>query len=96
MAYMLYKKAYESIDENCDVTGDICLRMGNCFYFGNGCDRDIQAALFFYQRSELNYYIQLQNGDFFKKKMLASVIEKINKIREELKFDLETAEFADD
>lgn len=90
-AFMLYDKAYQEIDDDCDVVGDICLRMGNCFYYATGCERDLQTALFFYQRSELCYYTQLKNGDFFKKKMLSSVIERIDKIREELKKEIEPA-----
>lgn len=84
-AFKLYEKAYRSIDEDCDVVGDICLRMGNSFYYGSGVERDYHTALFFYQQAELNYYIQIDNGDFFKKKMLADVINKINDIRERLK-----------
>ena len=88
IAFMLYDKAYQAIDDDCDVIGDICLRMGNCFYYGTGCEPDLQTALFFYQRSELYYYTQLRNGDYFKKKMLDGVIEKINKIREQLKKEI--------
>jgi len=95
MAFTLYEKAYQGIDDGCDVVGDICLRMGNCFYHGTGCERDIQTALFFYQRSELFYYTQLKNGDFFKRKMLEGVIEKIEKIREELKNEIEPVDFYD-
>ena len=95
MAFTLYEKAYQGIDEDCDVVGDICLRMGNCFYYGTGCERDAQTALFFYQRSELCYYTQLKNGDFFKRKMLDGVIEIINKIREELKSEIEPDGFYD-
>ena len=37
------------------------------------------------QHAEYNYYKQIQSGDFYKKKMLNSAIEKIDQIREELK-----------
>lgn len=37
------------------------------------------------QHAEYNYYKQIQNGDFYKKKMLNNAIEKIDQIREELK-----------
>ncbi|MCR5207763.1 MAG: sel1 repeat family protein [Eubacterium sp.] len=94
-AFSLYEKAYQGIDEFCDVVGDICLRMGNCFYYGTGCERDVEAALFFYQRSELYYYSQLKNGDFYKKKMLEDVIKKIDEIRIELKSEIAPEEFID-
>ena len=83
-AYRLYKKAYDGIDADCDVVGDICLRMGNCSYYGTGCERDVHEALKYYQRSESEYYKQLENGDFFKRKILDGVIEKIDAIRREL------------
>ena len=95
MAFKLYEMAYQGIDDDCDVIGDICLRMGNCFYYGTGCEKDLQTALYFYQRSEFYYYIQLKNGDFFKRKMLDGVIEKINAIREELKDEIEPVDFYD-
>ena len=92
IAFTLYEKAYQGIDDDCEVVGDICLRMGNCFYYGTGCERDLETALFFYQRSELYYYSQLKNGDFFKRKILDGVIEKIDEIREELKNEIDANE----
>ena len=94
-AFMMYDKAYQAIDDDCDVVGDICLRMGNCFYYGNGCARDIQTALFFYQRAELFFYSQIKNGDLFKKDILKDVIEKEEKIREELNGEIEPLSFRD-
>lgn len=87
-AFTIYEKAYKDMDDECDVKADVCLRMGNSFYYGNGCERDLTTALFFYQQAEFNYYLQISNGDSFKKKMLNNVIEKINTIRNELKLEI--------
>lgn len=89
MAFRLYVEAYNGIDDKCDVIGDICLRMGDCLYYGNGCEIDMNEALFFYQRSEQEYYNQIKKGDCFKKKMLESVIEKQEKIRQKLKAEID-------
>ena len=89
VAFMMYDKAYQSIDDDCDVVGDICLRMGNCFYYGNGCEKDIQTALFFYQRAELFLYDRIKNGDIYKKKALKNIIEIEEVIRQELLAEIE-------
>lgn len=84
MAFTLYENAYNQIDDDCDVKADICLRMGNCFYYGDGCDKNHYTALMFLQQAEFYYYEQINNGDFYKRKILDGVIDKINKIRQEL------------
>lgn len=83
-AFEMYEKALKEMDDECDVKGDVFLRMGNSYYYGSGVDRNIHTALLFYQHAEYNYYQQIKNGDFCKKKMLDSAIEKIDQIREEL------------
>ena len=83
-AFEMYEKALKEMDDECDVKGDVFLRMGNSYYYGSGTERNIHTALLFYQHAEYNYYQQIKNGDFCKKKMLDSAIEKIDQIREEL------------
>lgn len=84
-AFEMYEKALKEMDDECDVKGDVFLRMGNSYYYGSGTKRNIHTALLFYQHAEFNYYQQIKNGDFCKKKMLDSAIEKIDQIREEIK-----------
>lgn len=84
-AFEMYEKAWKEMDDDCDVKGDVFLRLGNSYYYGSGVGRNIHTALMFYQHAEYNYYQQIKNGDFYKKKMLNSAIEKIDQIREELK-----------
>ncbi len=87
-AFKLYEKVYRQMGNNCDVKGDVCLRMGNAYYYGNGVEEDRYKALKFYQQAEYHYYAQIADGDYFKRKMLQSVIEKIDEIRDELAEEL--------
>lgn len=80
-AFAMYEKALKTMDDDCDVKGDVFLRMGNAYYYGKGVEIDYYLALLFYQNAETNYYQQIENGDNFKYKMLNSCIERQNEIR---------------
>ncbi len=82
-AFYIYSHCYEQMTEVCaDLIGaDICMRMGNVYFYGIGTQQNYELALKFYQEAELYYYKKINNGDFFAKKGLADVIEKQNEIR---------------
>ena len=82
MAFTLYQRAYDEMDECCDVVADVCLRLADAYYDGIGTKRDWNLALHYYQMAESRFYAQIAAGDFFKKKVLRGVIEKIDLIRQ--------------
>ncbi len=89
LAYTLYQRAYDEMDETCDVFADVCLRLANAYYDGVGTKRDWSLALRYYQMAESSFYDQIAAGDFFKKKVLRGVIEKIDLIRQYYNEELE-------
>lgn len=82
LAFTLYQRAYDEMDESCDVFADVCLRLANAYYDGIGTERNRSLALQHYQMAESRFYAQIAAGDFFKKKVLRGVIEKIDLIRQ--------------
>ncbi len=81
LAFALYQRAYDEMDESCEVVADVCLRLANAYYDGIGTERNWNTALHYYQLAETCFYNQIAAGDFFKKKVLRGVIEKIDLIR---------------
>ncbi len=89
-ALSVYLRCYrEMTDEFAHSNGaDICMRMGNAYYYGVGTEIDYSEALKYYQEAERYYYIKIKNGDYFAQKGLAGVIEKQCEIRKKLVDDL--------
>ena len=82
-AFYIYSHCYAQMNEVCAtlIGADICMRMGNVYFYGIGTEKNYELALKFYQEAEQYYYQKINNGDFFAKKGLESVIEKQNEIR---------------
>ncbi len=89
-AFIIYSTCYREMDDECAyrMGADICLRMGNAFFYGTGTEVNYSTALEFYKEAEKWYYIQIKNGDIFGRKGLESVIEKMNIIRDKLNSEL--------
>ena len=89
-AFYIYTHCYEQMTEACAemIGADICLRMGNVYFYGIGTEKDYELALKHYQEAELHYYRKINNGDFFAKKGLEDVIKKQNEIRQTLVSEL--------
>lgn len=85
-AFYIYTHCYDQMTEDCAelIGADICMRMGNVYYYGIGTDKNYEHALKFYQEAERYYYKKISNGDFFAKKGLEGVIEKQREIRKVL------------
>lgn len=85
-AFRLYRHCYEQMNEICAqyIGADICMRMGDVYYFGIGTEEDFTKALKFHQEAENYFYIKLKNGDFFARRGLDNVIkkQKLNSISE--------------
>ena len=64
-AFYIYRHCYEQMTEECaDLIGaDICMRMGNVYYYGTGTAKNPELALKYYQQAEQYFYIKLKNGD---------------------------------
>ena len=82
-AFYIYTHCYEQMTEVCAelIGADICMRMGNVYFYGIGTEKNYETALKYYQEAEQHYYRKIRNGDFFAKKGLEGVIEKQNEIR---------------
>ena len=64
------------------IGADICMRMGNVYFYGIGTEKNYEMALKYYQEAEQHYYRKISNGDFFAKKGLEDVIKKQNETRQ--------------
>lgn len=82
-AFYIYTHCYKQMTEFCAklIGADICMRMGNVYFYGIGTEKNYETALKYYQEAEQHYYRKIRNGDFFAKKGLEGVIEKQNEIR---------------
>lgn len=85
-AFYIYRRCYEQMTEKCiDLIGaDICMRMGNVYYYGIGTPKNLELALKYYQQAEQYFYVKLKNGNCFSKKGLKEAIVKQSAIRTEL------------
>ena len=85
-AFCIYCHCYEQMTEECiDLIGaDICMRMGNVYYYGIGIPKNLELALKYYQQAEQYFYIKLKNGDYFSRKGLKEVVDKQSAIRTEI------------
>ena len=85
-AFYIYSHCYEQMTDVCAemIGADICLRMGDVYYYGIGTEKDYEKALKFYQEAERYFYIKIKKGDYFSKKGLSGVIEKQSEIRKKL------------
>jgi len=84
VAFRIYTYCYENLSDYDErlFGADVCLRIGNAYFYGTGTKKDLQLALKYYQEAEQLFYVKLRDGDFFSRKGLESVIEKQGEIRE--------------
>lgn len=82
-AFYIYSHCYRNLnDDYIQLIGaDICRRMGDAFFLGIGVEKHYELALRFYQEAEQNFYIKINNGDFFARKGLEYVIERQAQVR---------------
>ena len=89
-AFCIYERCYKLMKAEGAYTfgADICLRLGDAYYYGIGTETDFQKAMEFYQKSERCFYNKIKSGDCYAKKGLENVIKKQEEIREMLLRDL--------
>ena len=73
--------------------GSVYHRVADLYNEGIGVEKDLKAALHFYQMAETGYYDQIEKGDKYHFAQLSEVIEKQKKIRRLLKKNLPEFEF---
>ncbi len=85
-AFYIYRTCYDELGEkSAPILGaDICLRMGDVYFYGIGTEKDYCRALHYYHESESWYYVKIKDGDPFAKNSLLAVIAKQATIREKL------------
>ncbi len=85
-AFIFYNKAYDMLEQDDDhrCTGYVMKRMGDVYDEAIGCDRDLKKAMEFYQKAEVHFYRQIENGDPFVTKDLEYVVKAQNKLRKQI------------
>jgi len=85
-AYRIYEQCDRSVtEENADFcAANIASRMGDCLFEGIGCERDLEKALEYYQKSELLYYRRMEYGDYMVKESLEKVLRAEQQCRMEI------------
>ena len=51
LAFKLYRVSYNTIEDNADDYGEICLRLGMCYNDGTGVEQDLVKAKFFFTKT---------------------------------------------
>lgn len=89
-AYRIYNHCYREMDDYCAelIGADICKRMGEVYFYGIGTAINYELALKMYQEAERYFYRKIRGGDFFARKGLCDVLERLSEIREVLLRDL--------
>lgn len=85
-AFDIYNYCYSQMTATSKrlIGADICMRMGEVYYYGIGTEKNYELALKFYQESEQYFYQKIKDGAFFARKGLDNVIKKQEQIREVL------------
>lgn len=96
-AFCIYSRCYEEMTDECYelIGADICLRMGDVYFYAIGTEQRLETALKFYQEAERCFYKRIKNGDYFSRKGFRNTIEKQDKIRRQLCDDLPSFEWSD-
>lgn len=96
-AYRIYEHCYNQMTNYCAelIGADICKRMGDVYFYGIGTAVNYYLALKYYQESERYFYGKIRDGDFFARKGLCEVLERLSEIREVLLRDLPRYEWVE-
>lgn len=93
LAFKLYTKAYkicEALTENHfafnDSYADVCLRLAECYHYGQGTDIDLQAARFYIQIARTEAKERVDSGDPYGKVVYNDVMKEWNAIMAETGF----------
>lgn len=63
-AFSLYEESYDIIEYvEDDCYADVCLRLGECYYRGIGCEQDTDKAGDYLERAVLGYELRIKRGD---------------------------------
>lgn len=86
LAFNIYNQCYNKLNRflEDEIGANICMRMGDAYYYGIGTIRDYKSALEFYQKAERYFYKKINEGDFFATNDLEIVVAKQEKIRQML------------
>ena len=86
-AFFIYKRCLAIMQDYQErmFGADVYIRLADCYYRGEGTDKDLVLALEYYQKAELLYYPRVAKGDFLYKKQYERTIEMQQLVREELK-----------
>lgn len=85
-AFSIYARCYQMVKESDEdyLLADICLRMGDAYFYGIGVEQDYARALLFFQQAECAFYEKIKTGDCYGVKGLKSTIEKQDACRKAL------------
>ena len=77
------------------AAGPVFLRLGNCFLYGRGTEKDAKTALVCFQKAESFLYDMVSSGNVMYKKSLQGAIEGEEAARKELTAALSDKEWID-
>lgn len=79
LAYALYERAFDSLEANDPnlLQADVYMRLGECYLYGKGCEKDAVDALRYLTQSECYYYRKIQANLPFSREHLTKVRELI-------------------
>ena len=96
-AFHIYEHCINTMTDEAapHVAGPVFLRLGKCFLYGIGTEKNAESALVCYQKAELYLYDMVKGGDVMYKKSLRGAIEGQAKAREILMHELTEKQWLD-
>ena len=96
-AFHIYEHCINTMTDEAapHVAGPVFLRLGKCFLYGIGTEKNAESALVCYQKAELYLYDMVNGGDVMYKKSLRGAIEGQAKAREILMNELTENQWLD-
>lgn len=97
-AFHIYERCIETMTDAAAkvAAGPVFLRLGKCYLYGAGVEKNAESALICYQKAELYLYDMVKDGNAMYKKSLRAAIDGQAKARAILAKALPTKEWLDE
>ncbi len=95
-AFYIYTRCMETMSETAlHLCGaEIHMRIGDCYYYGIGTEKDLETAIASYQKAENLFREKIRSGDFFLRKSYEHCVKAQSEIRKILESELPKYEWA--
>ncbi len=95
-AFYIYTRCMDTMNETAlsFCGAEIHMRIADCYFYGIGTEKDLEAAISAYQKAEGLFRQRIKGGDFFLRKSYEHCIKAQAEIRHSLEAELPAYEWA--